>query len=144
MLCLFAYLLVMLSTTAADAQPNEPSFRVIVNQQNPVMALDRRFIADVFLKRKTRWPNGDVIRPVDLGSESPIRVRFSEYILERTLAQTRSYWQQRIFSGRELPPLEVKTEQDVIKFVLSYPTAIGYVSATTPIGEAKVIQVTNP
>ena len=145
MLRLLAYLLaVVLSATAASANPGEPGFRVIVNPQNPVATLDRRFLADVFLKRKTRWPNGDVIRPVDLGPESPIRVHFSETILERTLAQARSYWQQRIFSGRELPPLELKTEQEVVKFVLSYPSAIGYVSTATSIGEAKVVQVTNP
>ena len=49
-------------------------------------------------------------------------------MLKRSVAAVRSYWQQRIFSGRDVPPPEVDTENQVIKYVAGDPGALGYVS----------------
>jgi ABC-type phosphate transport system substrate-binding protein len=46
----------------------------------------------------------------------------------------KSYWQQQIFSGRDVPPPEKQTENDVVAFVRSNPGAIGYVSKGVDIG----------
>src|SRR5262245_29898277 len=93
----------------ADAAPPraDASFRIIVNPGNPATTVDRRFLADTFLKKVTRWPNGDLIRPVDQNADSAVRRRFSDDVIERSVEAVRSYWQQQIFSGREVPPPEV-------------------------------------
>jgi ABC-type phosphate transport system substrate-binding protein len=117
------------------------SFRLIVNPANPAAAIDRAFVAEAFLKKTTRWPNDEVIRPVDLEADSPIRRRFSDEILKRSVAAVKSYWQQLVFSGRGLPPPELDAEDQVVRFVLKSPGAIGYVSASTNIQGAKAIPV---
>lgn len=120
---------------ARPSVADEPAtdFVVIVNADNPYYTLERSFIADAFLKKTTRWPNGDVIRPVDLAPDAPVRERFSQAILKRSVGAVKSYWQQMIFSGRDIPPPELARDEDVIKYVTTHPRAIGYVSPKTAL-----------
>jgi ABC-type phosphate transport system substrate-binding protein len=117
------------------------AFRLIVNPANPVSGLDRSFVAEAFLKKTTRWPNDELIRPVDLEADSPVRRRFSDEVLKRSVAAVKSYWQQLVFSGRGLPPPELDNEDQIVRFVLKNLGAIGYVSGSTDIEGAKVISV---
>jgi ABC-type phosphate transport system substrate-binding protein len=117
------------------------AFRVIVNPANGVSGVDRRFLADVFLKKVTRWGDGDLIRPADLRTESPTRQRFSEDILGRSVAAVKTYWQQLVFSGREVPPPEFDTDDEVVRYVLKHGGAVGYVSPGANIDRAKVVTV---
>ena len=61
------------------------AYRVIVNASNPASAADRRFLADVFLKKVTRWSTGDATKPVDQGPDTAVRQRFSEDVLGRSV-----------------------------------------------------------
>ncbi len=141
---LFAIAVILSTAVPAAAEPPPPGFQVIVHRDNPLTVADRKLVSDLFLKRRTTWPDNEGARPVDLASESPIRQRFSVVLLTKTVPQIRSYWQQRIFSGRELPPLELVSEQDVVKFVTANRGAIGYVSSEANIGEAKALQIKGP
>jgi ABC-type phosphate transport system substrate-binding protein len=123
--------------TAGDA----PGFVVIIHPQNPYATLDRSFLADAFLKKTTRWPNGDVIKPVDLPGDSPARERFSNDVIKRSVSAVKSYWQQIIFSGRDVPPPELSAEDDVVKYVLAHPTAVGYVSRSARLGDARAVTI---
>ena len=103
--------------------------------------MPRRLLAGVFLKEVTRWDGGDTARPVDLKPDTSARRRFSEAVLNRSVAAVKSYWQQRIFSGRGVPPPELESDQAVIEFVTKHRGAVGYVSPGAAIGNAKVLQV---
>jgi ABC-type phosphate transport system substrate-binding protein len=129
------------STRAPGATAAELSFRVIVNQTNPITSVDRKTLADVFLKKVTRWGGGEVIRPVDLRPEAAARVAFTEEVLRRTVIAVKSYWQQLVFSGRDVPPPEVDSDEQVIKFVLRSPGAVGYVSGDAHLEHVKPISV---
>jgi hypothetical protein len=106
-----------------------PQFRVIVHPNNPLRSVDKGLLADAFLKKVTRWGNGEVIRPVDLHAGNSVRRRFSEAVLKRSVGAVRSYWQQRIFSGRDVPPPELESDDSVVAYVARYDGAVGYVSA---------------
>jgi ABC-type phosphate transport system substrate-binding protein len=122
----------------ADTRP-APEVRIILNPKNPATALDRKFVADAFLKRVTRWPNDELIRPVDLEAGSSARRRFSDDVLKRSVAAVKNYWQQMVFSGRGVPPPELDDEEQIVRFVLRNPGAIGYVSGGTAIENARVV-----
>jgi ABC-type phosphate transport system substrate-binding protein len=126
---------------SAAAAP-EPAVRVIVHPRNPIAGMDRKFVADVFLKNITRWPNDSAIRPVDLRPQSPARSTFTKEVLKRSVDAVRAYWQQRIFSGRGVPPPELESEDAVVSYVLTHEGAIGYVSADLDLGGAKILMVT--
>ena len=80
-------------------------------------------------------------RHVDQPADSPTRRRFSEDSLGRSVSSVKEYWLQAIFSGRGVPPPEVDSDDQVVKFVLQTPGAIGYVSADAPLGGAKIVPV---
>jgi ABC-type phosphate transport system substrate-binding protein len=130
-----------LTATSAAAAP-EAAFRVIVHPQNPIAGMDRKWVADVFLKNVTRWPNGGAIHPVDLRPHAPARSTFTKEVLNRSIDAVRAYWQQRVFSGRGVPPPELENEHAVVSYVLTHEGGIGYVSAETDLEGAKVLSVT--
>jgi ABC-type phosphate transport system substrate-binding protein len=119
-----------------------PAYVVIVHPSNKATRLEKKTIADVFLKKRTRWSAaGRTILPVDLTKKSAIRKRFSEEVLGRNLSAVRTYWNQLVFSGRGVPPPEVDSDADVIAYVLEHPGAIGYVSASADVKDARVVQI---
>ena len=126
---------------AASAQPQSPPYRVIVHPNNPVSTVSRDFLADAFLKKRTRWSNDDLIRPVDLGPRSSVRGRFSSQVLRRSVSAVRSYWRQIVFSGRGVPPPELSSDEAVVSYVLRHPGAIGYVSSAADLTTVKVVVV---
>jgi ABC-type phosphate transport system substrate-binding protein len=140
LLTLVLTLVTLCATVLADASP-APPYVVIVNPQNPTTTLDASFVVDAFLKKITHWPDDEVIRPVDLVSTSPVRQTFSAEVLRRSVDAVKGYWQQRIFSGRDVPPPELETDDEVVRYVLKYPGAIGYVSARANLNGAKVVTV---
>jgi ABC-type phosphate transport system substrate-binding protein len=117
------------------------SWRVIVNSHNPIVSVDRKFLTDAFLKKVTRWSHEDLIRPVDLRADASTRRAFTEEVLKRSIAAVKNYWQQMVFSGRDVPPPELDSDQDVVKFVNKYPGAVGYVSANANLEGTKVLNL---
>jgi ABC-type phosphate transport system substrate-binding protein len=131
-----ATLVVLLHDVAAESPP---PFVLIIHPMNPYQTVERTFVSDAFLKKTTRWPNGEVIKPVDLPAESPTRERFSQEVLKRSVSAVKNYWQQIIFSGRDVPPPELANDDAVVQYVSGHRGAIGYVSASARLPEAKVV-----
>jgi ABC-type phosphate transport system substrate-binding protein len=122
------------------AQP-QPAFVIIVHPNNRNTVVDRKFVEDAFLKKVTRWPDDALIRPVDLPQSSEVRRRFSGDVLKRSVDAVRGYWQQRIFSGRDVPPPELDTDDDVVNYVIKNEGAVGYVSGGAARGSARTVTV---
>lgn len=116
-------------------------FVIIVHPTNALTSIERTLLADALLKRTSRWQDGETIRPVDLPADSAVRRAFSESVLKRSVSAVRSYWLQRVFSGRELPPPELESEEAAVRFVESTPGALGYVSPRAKLTRAKVVSV---
>lgn len=127
----------------APAQGTQP-FVVIVHPDNDVTGLTRGEISNVFLKETMQWSDGSVVEPVDLAGDSVVREAFSLEIHNRSGANVRSYWQREIFSGGQVPPLEIEGEDQVIEYVSQRPNAIGYVSASAGLVGVKAIGVIDP
>jgi ABC-type phosphate transport system substrate-binding protein len=130
-----------LSLFGAPSRAAAPTFRVIVNPSNRQASAPRDFLVELFLKKITRWSDGEVARPVDQRADSAVRRAFSESVLKRSVLVVKTYWQQRIFSGRGIPPPELDSDALVVEYVLKHRGAIGYVSGTCELGGAKVLDV---
>jgi len=121
---------VLSSPAAAGAQ----EFTVIVNAANPLASMPRDDVAKLFLKKTVAWQSGQAASPVELPAAAKAREAFARTVLNKSISQVKSYWQQQIFSGRDVPPPEKQSENDVVAFVRSNPGAIGYVSKGVDIG----------
>jgi ABC-type phosphate transport system substrate-binding protein len=119
------------SRQPAPALP-EPGFVVVVNADNATASLPRTVVARMFLHRAT-WPTGTAALPVDQIDRSPIRVEFTQAVHGKSVGAIKAYWQQKIFSGQDVPPLEKPSDADVLAYVQANPAAIGYVARTTPL-----------
>jgi ABC-type phosphate transport system substrate-binding protein len=130
-----AALLVLLLCTAgcAPAGAAEP-FVVIVNADNPVSAVAGDQLSSLFLKKVTQWSGGLPALPVDLAADSPVRDSFSRQVHHKGTSAVKAYWQQMIFSGREVPPPEKGSAREVVAFVSANRGGVGYVPAGTPLG----------
>jgi ABC-type phosphate transport system substrate-binding protein len=126
---------------AAQPAAAAPAFRVIVHPSNLATRLERKLVSDIFLKKVSRWSDQRAVAPVDLTPSAPARRSFSEDVHRRSVAAVRSYWQQILFSGRGVPPPELDSDAAVVRYVVSHPGAIGYVSGHADVGAARVVPV---
>src|SRR5580698_3009716 len=125
----------------ASAESPSSEFIVVVNRQNAATSVSREFLADAFLKKASRWDGGETIRMVDQRADSSTRNAFSSSVLKRTVRAVRNYWQQRIFSGGDLPPPELDSDDAVVGYVARYRGGVGYVSRSANLGDTKVVAV---
>jgi len=120
---------------------NEAGFVVIVNPDNSTSEVDRAFLRDAFLRKISRWGNGETIKPIDLSRRFAAREQFAREVLKKSLPQLKRYWSQQIFSGKGVPPPESDSEKALISYVLANRGAIGYLPAGSDPGGAKVVKV---
>lgn len=132
--------LLFISTLRTPARAND-DFLVIAHPDSPIQRAHSGSLTEIFLKKVTRWGNGDAIRPVDQRADSGVRKSFSRVVLKRSVSAVRSYWQQRIFTGRDVPPPELDSDNAIVHYVLTHRGAIGYVSSDARLGRAKVITI---
>jgi hypothetical protein len=126
---------------ASLADETGPPFRVVVHPRNPTTAVERQFLANCFLKEVTRWGDGEALRPVDLKPGNSVRKRFSETVLKRSVTAVKSFWQQRIFSGRGVPPPELESDDAVVAYVKEHRGGVGYVSPAADVSMVKVLRI---
>ena len=118
----------------------EDGFKIVVHRANPVTSLTRAQVAQFFLKKTTRWPAGQPVTPVEPADDA-LHARFCERVLGKSPYAVKAYWNQLIFSGREVPPLERRDDEEVVAFVRGNLGAIGLVSAGTSAGEVKTVPI---
>jgi ABC-type phosphate transport system substrate-binding protein len=109
-------------------------FQVIVNAANPIASLSREETSRFFLRKVVTWKPGEVVLPVDQSEDSPVRREFSKAIHHKDVAGVRRYWQELIFTGQGVPPVERANDEEVVAFVGASRGAIGYVGPTATLG----------
>jgi len=130
-------LLVLSLSSAAHAA----SYKLIVNDSVKVRSLSKKTVSDSFLKKVRKWEDGAAIVPVDQLEASDVRDAFSRAIHGKPATAIKSYWNQQIFSGRDVPPVEKKSDAEVVAFVRSNAGAIGYVSDGADVTGVRVVTV---
>jgi ABC-type phosphate transport system substrate-binding protein len=126
---LFILLFACVESAASDGKVKviiHPPLRVIVNIGNKTTRMTRKEVSDIFLRKRIRWADNTPAVPLDLKYDDPTRVEFSKFIHGRSPSFIKNYWQQMIFGGYELPPLE-KTVDEVLIAVAADRGAIGYI-----------------
>ncbi len=132
--CALAFTLLVAANPGRAGEP----LSIIVNAGNPVSTLQRETVSSIFLKKAVRWASGEAVIPVDQEPDAPVRATFSKVVHGKPTSAVAAYWQQQIFAGRAVPPVEKPGDGAVIEFVKSHPGAIGYISGGATSG-VKVI-----
>jgi len=135
-------LLLPASAASASPLPAAPdTVVVVVSADSPVVDLPRQHLADLYLGRTSRFPDGRRAAPIDLEPGAPERAEFYERYLGRSPAEMKSHWSKLIFTGRGRPPPDVPSGQAVKERIADDPSAIGYVDETLVDGSVRVVRV---
>lgn len=137
----FAVCMLLLTIAGPSHAQDGGGYKVIVNSSNPVTSLRAAYLSDLFMGKIGRWDHGDDVAAVDRSARASLRARFSRSVHHKSVAAVKSHWQQMIFSGRGVPPLELRSDAEVVAFVQRDPGAIGYVSTSASLNEVKVVEI---
>ena len=124
--------IVIMLFMVTDALPAQDSFKVIVNGSNTIGELSKSMLTRFFTKKVMEWDDGSEVLPIDLQRDSTVRRIFTQIVLQKDVASMVTYWTVQLFSGRSTPPVELETEEDILKYVQTNKGAIGYISDVTP------------
>jgi ABC-type phosphate transport system substrate-binding protein len=127
----------MLAGGLAHAERGD--FKVVANPSVAGDTVAKKDLTRIFLKQKTRWPDGQRSVPVDQRTDSKARAAFSEAVLGRSMADVESYWNGQVFAGKDNPPATMTSDEAVLDFVRKTPGAVGYVSANAGTAGVKVL-----
>ena len=111
---------------------------IIANPATQVSSLTPEQITNIYLLKTLSWTDGLHIVPVNRESSSEMRNRFNATVLKADSSELAAYWNQMHFKGRT-PPVVQESDQAMVAFVQKVPGAIGYVSASTPTANVRVL-----
>jgi ABC-type phosphate transport system substrate-binding protein len=111
----------------------------VVSVKSPVGTLGKNEIADIFLGKTSRYPDGHPAVPVDQTEGSPPRDEFYLQLAGKSPAQLKAHWSKIIFTGRGRPPRDVGNGVQVKKYLTENPEAIGYLEETLVDASLKVV-----
>ncbi len=131
-------LLLILGLVAAQIAGAE-GLLVIASPNVPVDTVSADELAAIFLTKKTVWPGGIPVVPVNREAASPVREHFSTAVFERSPREMADYWNRLRFQGK-LPPLVQTSDLAMLGFVRSVPGAIGYIDANQSATGVKVLK----
>ena len=124
------------SMSALASMTAAAEVKVIVNASVRA-SVNAQDIEDIFLGKENTLPGGIKVVPVDQAEE--VRNEFYKKIAKKDPAQLKAYWSRLIFTGKGMPPKELASDAEVIRYVANNPDAIGYVSGNAQLRGVNVL-----
>lgn len=97
-------------------------------------------IENLFLGKKKSLPGGQKVKVVTLKSGGAHDEFLSQYV-GKSASQFSAYWKRKIVDGTGIPPKSFSSEQELIDYVKSQRSIIGYISDASSADGVNVIQV---
>jgi ABC-type phosphate transport system substrate-binding protein len=127
-------LILGLSISAASAD-----VVAVVSSKSPITSLSKSQVIDIFLGKRSRFPDGTSAVPIDQAEGSEARDEFYSRFAAMSAAQLKAFWSKIIFTGRGQPPTAVGTGLDAKKLVVANPNAIGYIDQSLVDSSLRVV-----
>ena len=137
----FARLVLVIAALAAATGARAQEVVPVMAAKSAVSSLSQAQLADIFLGKATRFPDGTIATPIDQNEDSPARERFYAQFANKSPAQVKAHWSKIIFTGRGQPPRQVPSGPEVRRAVTETPGAIGYIDAKLVDSSVRVISL---
>lgn len=125
--------------TWAGGSVQAADIAVIMSARAPVPGLTSAQLADIYLGRTNRLPDGTPVQPCDLPEGLPLRDEFYNRVVGKSSAQVKAYWSKLIFTGRGRPPREASSSQDAKRLVAENPGLLCYIDRSQVDGTVTVV-----
>jgi ABC-type phosphate transport system substrate-binding protein len=119
------------------------SYAVIVHPANTNQIITAKDLKAIFLGEKTNWPEGKQIK-VALLKSGESHKEFLGDIVKMTPLKFSIYWKRKIFTGTGAGThINIfKSDAEVLSYIASNPTAIGYISFSSLDDTVKAVKIT--
>jgi ABC-type phosphate transport system substrate-binding protein len=131
--------LVALAWLAAFGAARAEEVVPVVSAKSSITSLNAAQVADIFLGKTSRFPDGSPAVPLDLAEESPERETFYTQYTGKSPAQLKAHWSKIIFTGRGQPPRQVGSGREMKRAVAENPNAIGYIDPSLVDSSVRVL-----
>ncbi|MCI0636452.1 MAG: hypothetical protein L0206_21420 [Actinobacteria bacterium] len=132
-----ASLLGLLVATALAGPARADDLAVIVHVERDTR-LTVEQVAQIYLRKRRFWNDGERIVPVNRDSGSAARESFVRSVFGASASQLGVYWNRRYFEG-VLPPATLASDEAVRRFVAGERLGIGYVHPSAVDDSVRVI-----
>ena len=114
---------------------------IVVHNKNPVEALTRSELIDLFMGKYVAFPNDKKAIPVELQGDQKVKIEFYKKLVGMPLSSVNAYWSRLRFTGIKRVAVFKENEKDVIDFIMENEAAIGYISESSITKDLKVIYI---
>lgn len=132
-----SFALAAICTTASA----EAEVVVVVSSASPVVSLKKSDVANIFLGKTRRFPNGERAVPINQLEGSAERNEFYDMYTGKSAPQLKAHWSKMIFTGRGQPPKEVGSLEELKAALAKNNEIVTYVEAGMVGDGMKVVAV---
>jgi ABC-type phosphate transport system substrate-binding protein len=111
----------------------------IVSATSTITRLTNAQVADIFLGKVNRYPDGSPAVPIDQTEGSQARDEFYATYAGKSPAQIKALWAKIIFTGRGQPPKALPSSAEVRRFIAANPQAISYIDRSAVDVTVKIL-----
>lgn len=111
---------------------------VVVNKDSLITSLNDVQVANIFLARTNRFPNGEKSKPIELKQDGT-RLHFYQNISGKTPKQLTAYWTTLVFSGKGRPPKSFTDYNEFLKTFSLESGAITYLELSQVTENMKIV-----
>lgn len=127
-LCCVSVMSLFLAGMAVGAEDNRIIAVIVPAQTGLAPDVHPDELGLIFWRKKLYASHGQALHPVNLHSEHPLRLKFSQQVLHSSPRSQVNYWNGLYFHGVQ-PPYTVQSEEAMIRYVAETDGAIGYIDA---------------
>lgn len=128
----------MLLAAAADIRAEVVP---VVSAKSAITTLTTSQLADIFLGKESRFPDGQPAIPIDQTDGSAVRDQFYAEYAGYAPAQLKAYWSKLIFTGKSQPPREAGSVERLRNALTMNPYAIGYMRRSEVDASLRIVEV---
>jgi ABC-type phosphate transport system substrate-binding protein len=111
----------------------------VVSSTSTVTTLSKAQVADIFLGKVSRFPNGSPAIAIDHVEGSAERDEFYVAYAGKSPAKIKAHWAKIIFTGRGQPPKALSSDGEIRKLTAANPQVISYVERSTVDSSVRVV-----
>lgn len=102
---------------------------VVIAHKGVIEKLDKRGVQRIFTGKEHTFEGGERMTLLTPKSNSKEVRQFNNDVLGKSNSQYKSLWAKLMFTGKVSPPIEMLSDNDIVKRVLKDKTAIAYVNS---------------
>jgi hypothetical protein len=120
-------LAIALAGLAACAAHAGAAAELVANRPANAAEITRPFLRGMFGMRLRAWPDGTPVHVFVLGDDHPVHAEFCTEVLQMYPYQLRQGWDRLVYSGTGQPPIQLGSEEELLRRVAETPGAVGYI-----------------